>query len=68
MPDPSTPVATKSAAQTREPSIERTNGRRPESPPELTGHDVYFSLGPGVARAASVATTSGDPTIRSTVH
>lgn len=61
MPDPSTPVATKSAAQTREPSIERTNGRRPESPPELTGHDVYFSLGPGVARAASVATYERRP-------
>lgn len=67
MPDPATPAATKAAAQTREPSIERTAGRRSEASPELAGRDVYFSLGPGVARASSVATyerQADDPVYR----
>jgi hypothetical protein len=67
MPDPSTPAATKAAAQTRDPTLDRALGLRSEWAPECAGRDVYFLLGPGVARAASVATYErqpGDPVYR----
>jgi hypothetical protein len=61
MPDSSIPAATKAAAQTRDPSVEGMHGQRSEFAPACAGRDVYFSLGPGVARAASVATYERQP-------
>src|SRR5919199_4160126 len=57
----STPAATRAAAQTRDPSLERTLRPRSECAPECSGRDVYFTLGPGVGRAASVATYERHP-------
>src|SRR5687768_80712 len=56
MPDPSTPAATKAAAQSRESSTKPLQVQRPESLSDCAGCDIHYSLGPGVARAASVDT------------
>ena len=56
MADVSTPAATKAVAQTREPLIRPSTARRPEGPRRYAGHGVAYTIGPGVARAATVAT------------
>jgi hypothetical protein len=59
MPEPSTPAATKATAQSREPSSNGTAVSRVlPAAGETTG---AYSLGPGVARAASVATYEREP-------
>src|SRR5687768_16469496 len=61
----STPAATKAAAQSRESSGAPV--ARPGALGECDGLNVYFTLGPGVARAASIAACerrAGDPVYR----
>jgi hypothetical protein len=61
MPEPSTPSATKATAQSREPSIEQAPVHESAALPECARCDIDFVLGPGVTRAASVATYDRQP-------
>lgn len=64
MPEPSTPAATKAVAQTRDPAIAPQPGARLE---QARGRRIRYLIGPGVARAASVAMyerETGDPLYR----
>jgi hypothetical protein len=60
MPDPSTPSGTKAAAQSRTPTIRR-EAAPPALPRECAECGVSYSLGPGVVRAAAVATYDRKP-------
>ena len=61
MADVSTPSATKAVAQTREPVIRPSTARRPEGPRRYAGRGVVYTVGPGVARAATIATYERKP-------